>query len=186
MLFGRGALQKAHSDTVEALKEREAAARKRNEAERRTMLARVLFRETVEQMDIAKNTVSLKPASGKELRQNFLHEMNLEGEYDIDRMSLRAEGDQMSGWLEYSLQYDMPHQEFDAIKAISQFRVQSRTELHLAGSDFPSSETYLWEQHPVSSATKPIALDSDEYAFVRSVAGLFLPEVIRELEREDL
>lgn len=188
--FGREAMLQAYRETNKGIVQREIVARDNSDVERKTMLARLVFRDTVKQMDVGRNGLSLRPTSDKKREREFISSMRLEEGFEVSRLSLLAKGDRISGWMNFDLRYSQTFPRHDAEQSISEFRAQERGPHCLGIASVPSSDTNLWAWRRPESSTEviglPIAFGTEEYQFVRSVAGLFLPQVISELEREGL
>ncbi len=175
--FGRGALLRAQAKTrtagLEVLVEQKLA----EQAERKTRLARTLFRVTVESMGPHQDHMTLEPSPKQSDRQRFLSVMGLTSEFEIDRLSLLARGDRSLGSMQYDLNYRQASSGQDIQEVISSFTAEDHP---LATEVEPLSETLL------SRGGQEILFVSDDYKFVRSIAGLFLPQVTSELQKEGL
>ncbi len=181
-LFGRESLRRAHAETKAAYAEKANEQKLREVAARKTKLARVLFHETVAEMEYTHNGLDLRPVDDAKQRKRFIRSMELEGDFEIDRLWLRARGDKISGWMEYGLQHaHVTTGKANSYGSISEFRAQERA--YALSADLPDSETFLWQ---CTTGASPIHFESEEHEFVRNIAGLFLPRVISELEKEGL
>lgn len=182
--FGQKAVQEALLDNqliAEQIKERERAE---TEASRRAALGNYIFDRTVEEFPQFENAKVLKPYNSprqyigrRNFGKDYLINLGFGENFDKSKIALHASGDRISGWMRYGLTIT---KENSNIEDVCWFSASKHDYLDSC-KDVEKSETHLWKYE--DDQTKPIEYMSEDYEFVKNIAGLFLPSVIGDLGR---
>jgi hypothetical protein len=172
-IFGREAFIEAQKKAEAFKHSKETEAMEQRGSELKALLGLALLKKTIEKVDKFANGVNLQPAKrqGEAFRRK-LELDSVDSDYDTSKLMLKAVGDTASSWMHYDLEYQQPEGLED--ETIGKFYA-SRTD-HILGHKV--SPSHLW----YGAERVPVSYESEEYQFIRAVAGLFLPEAIKIIE----
>lgn len=179
-IFGRDLLlgAKAKADKLEDEQKAESLARQAKD--RMSLLGRTLVTATIEQLPFDRNGITLQP--NKKRHNEFITALALGEDFDTSKLSLYARGDQASGWMSYQLSYSTLNGSGPNESVVqSEFgeRFSADQTGHLDGSGVHSETNLYW-------GGEPVLFESEQYGFIRTISGLFFPEVVAVLKQQGL
>jgi hypothetical protein len=173
-MFGREVLLSAQRSADERRRQENQEELDRQLARRKSLLGETVVQATIAKMDFDKNGITLKP--GRSHDDEFRRQLALGEDFAVSNLELKAKGDQTSGWMNYKLNYV----DNNSLSELLVFQ---------AGTGTPylyKADTRIVVPEEDSNASVPVEFESPGYRFIRTVSGLFLPEVLKTLEAEGL
>ncbi len=179
--FGQKAVQEAIRDNESIIEQRKQREISEDEVTRRAALGNFIIDRTIETFPQWQSLKVLNPYNPprkflgrKYTGQEYLSKLGFDEDFDSSKLALHVRGDSLSEWMSYALKIT---KENSSIEDICIFSASKNDNL----DDFEKSETHLWKYE--DELNSPIEFRSDDYEFVKNIAGLFLPKVLSDLRR---
>jgi hypothetical protein len=110
------------------------------------------------------------------INKGYLTNLGFDEDFEPSKLALHASGDSISGWMSYSLKMLMENGD---IEEVCSFTASKYNNLDTS----EKSETHLWKFE--DEVNTPIEYQSEDYDFVKNIAGLFLPGALVDLKLEN-
>lgn len=181
MSYGVEALEAAHSKLKQTHRSEEERESELQHKKRVSLLGKTLVRQTIQKLPHNQNGVTLTPKLKRRQAGGIAVSLGVAPDYPLHLLELSALGDQTSGWMNYTLSLkDCERIDFNA--KIAEFHASMNEYLSGLGLGYVETHLALYEDNQPN----PVGFQSPQYDFIRTVSGLFLPDVLTVLEGEKL